>query len=253
MIKVILWDIDGTLMDFLAAEKVAIRSCFGKFTLGECSDEMLQAYSKINVKYWEALERGEMSKPEILVERFREFFKVYGLDESVADAFNAEYQVRLGDTICFYPYGMEMVKVLQGKVLQCAVTNGTKVAQKRKLEGSGLDRILDYVFISEEVGFEKPSKEFFQQVFEVIGVETDSSSGENGHRDRLYKYTRDEVLIVGDSITSDMKGGYDAGIKTCYFNPLKKENKLGIPVDYEITNLREVGKILYGENWNPLF
>ena len=79
MIKVILWDIDGTLLDFLAAEKAAIRACFSKFGLGECTDEMLGRYSKINRSYWEKLERGEMSKAEILVNRFRDFFLLEGI------------------------------------------------------------------------------------------------------------------------------------------------------------------------------
>ena len=80
MIKVILWDIDATLLDFLAAEKAAIRFCFHKYGLGECTDEMLGRYSKINKGYWEMLERGEMSKAEILVNRFKDFFALEGIE-----------------------------------------------------------------------------------------------------------------------------------------------------------------------------
>ena len=102
MIKVILWDIDGTLLDFEAAEKAAIGQCFASHNMGECTDEMLKRYSAINRKYWEALEKGTMSKPEILVGRFREFFETEGLPVEHAESFNAEYQVRLGDTVCFH-------------------------------------------------------------------------------------------------------------------------------------------------------
>ena len=140
--KVILWDIDGTLLNFEEAEKEAIRRCFAKFNLGECTEEMIRVYSKINKGYWERLERGEISKKEVLEGRFRDFFAQYGIEVSVATEFNAEYQVRLGDTICFNDNGFEIVKECKGKVLQYAVTNGTKIAQDRKLEKSGLSIVM---------------------------------------------------------------------------------------------------------------
>lgn len=102
-IKAVLWDVDGTLLDFLAAEREAIKTCFSLFGLGECTDEMIAQYSAINVRWWQALERGEYTKPEILVGRFAEFFTARGIDTAVAPAFNAEYQLRLGDTIKFCP------------------------------------------------------------------------------------------------------------------------------------------------------
>ena len=148
-IRAVLWDVDGTLLDFLAAERAAIKTCFSLFGLGECTDEMIAQYSAINVRWWQALERGEYTKPEILVGRFTEFFAARGIDPAVAPAFNAEYQVRLGDTIVFCPHALETVQALRGRVAQCAVTNGTKIAQDKKLARSGLDRLLDRIFISE--------------------------------------------------------------------------------------------------------
>lgn len=98
---VVLWDVDGTLLDFVAAEKAAIQSLFQEFGLGRCTDGMLARYSEINREYWRKLERGEMSKQQILVKRFEDFFREEGLDVSLGEAFNAAYQVRLGDTIVF--------------------------------------------------------------------------------------------------------------------------------------------------------
>lgn len=228
MIDTILWDIDGTLMNFLEAEKAAIRKCFEIFGIGECSDEMLSNYSQINKNYWEALERGEFTKPQILVKRFEDFFDKYCLDSKYdnqfnPEKFNLEYQQRLGDTVCFYPNSMKILKTLEGKVLQCAVTNGTKVAQERKLLNSGIGKILDYVFISELVGVEKPNKEFFDRVFSKIG--------EN---------RRESTIIIGDSLSSDILGGNNAGIKTCWYNPDKKSKNLEVRVDYEISDLIQV-------------
>lgn len=227
MIKVILWDIDGTVLDFKVAEKAAVRRCFEIFGLGDCSDEMLAVYSEINVRYWKMLERGEMTKPQILKGRFEEFFRLYGLRSDVAEAFNGEYQIRLGDTICFYENALETVLALRGKTLQCAVTNGTKLAQVRKLSESGLDKIFDHIFISEEVGAEKPSAAFFDKVFGTIG-----------------DYEKSEILIVGDSLTSDIRGGNDSGILTCWFNPDNKINSSGEHTDFVISNIAEVAEII---------
>lgn len=222
-IKVILWDIDGTLLDFKAAEREAIRSCFAHFGLGICSDEMLQTYSKINDAYWKRLERNEISKIEVLEGRFRDFFETYQFDTSVVSAFNKEYQIRLGDTVCFHENGLETVKACKGKVKQYAVTNGTKIAQERKLANSGLIHLLDGVFISDVIGIEKPGKGFFDAVFDEIGT-----------------YDPAEVIIIGDSLTSDIRGGNNAGILTCWYNPHKKINDQQAQVDYEITDLFEV-------------
>ena len=118
MIKVLLWDIDGTLLNFLAAEKAAMKKCFEVCGIGECTDEMIARYSKINRKYWEMLERGEITKPQVLIGRFEEFFESEGIVTDCATEFNKEYQVRLGDTICFNDDGYEIIKSLKGKVKQ---------------------------------------------------------------------------------------------------------------------------------------
>lgn len=227
MIKVILWDIDGTLLDFEMAEKEAIRKCFEIFELGECTDEMIKRYSVINKGYWERLERKEITKPEVLVGRFQEFFQTEGIVTDCAPEFNAEYQVRLGDTICFCDDGYDLVKKYKGVVKQYAVTNGTKVAQDKKLNKSGLIDLFDGIFISEDIGAEKPNIEFFEHVWNEIG-----------------HYESDEVIIIGDSLTSDMKGGNNAGILCCWYNPKGLENTNGVKLDYQIQNLQEISGIL---------
>ena len=160
-IKVIFWDIDGTLLNFEVAEESAIRKGFAAFGLGPCSDAMLAEYSTINRTYWQRLERGEITKQAVLEGRFQEFFSLHGLDPALAVPFNAAYQRNLGDTVCFYPYALETVQALRRHVLQFAATNGTKIAQDRKLARSGLGALLDGVLISEEIGAEKPDPAFF--------------------------------------------------------------------------------------------
>ena len=227
MIKVILWDIDGTLLNFLAAEKNAIRTCFSQFGIGECTDEMIARYSQINKKYWKMLEAGEIDKPAVLHGRFAEFFASEGIEFSDIDALNAEYQQRLGDTIEYCDNSFELIKSLKSRVKQYAVTNGTAVAQSRKLTRSGFGELLDGVFISDSVGYEKPRKEFFDTVFAEIG-----------------SYDGGEVMIVGDSLTSDIRGGNNAGILCCWYNPEHDERPDGLRIDYEITDLNEVKNII---------
>lgn len=227
MIKTLLWDIDGTLLDFGKAEAYGIRKCFEQFGLGKCTDEMLKRYSKINRKYWEALERGELTKPQVLHDRFVEFFSTERINFERIDEFNDEYQLRLGDKAFFCDNALETVTSLKGKYRQYAVTNGTIVAQKRKLAQSGLIKIFDGIFISDEIGSEKPDIEFFKAVQEKIGA-----------------FSCNEVMIIGDSLTSDMQGGNNADILCCWYNSHGAENKQNIKIDYEISNIAQVPQIL---------
>ena len=223
MITTILWDVDGTLLNFLAAEKAAIRSLFEEYHLGVCSDEMLKRYSSLNKNYWEMLERGEIEKKALLVGRFRDFFEKEGIDSSLAAEFNEKYQLRLGDTIVYCDDSFEIVKSLRGKVKQYVVSNGTVIAQTKKLRLSGLGELMDGIFLSEELGVEKPSVRFFDQVFAKIGP-----------------VDRSEVMIVGDSLTGDIRGGNNAGILTCWYNPEGTAAKEAVRIDHEIKDLHEV-------------
>lgn len=229
MIKVILWDLDGTLLDFDMAEANSIRQCFSLFELGTCTEEMLQRYSQINCKYWEGLEKGFYSKEETMHGRFREFFTEQKISwtAQMVQAFNKSYQKNLGEEVFFRDNSYELVKELKSSVKQYAVTNGAQSVQERKLEKSGFDQLFDGVFISDCVGYEKPNIKYFDHVLEKIG-----------------SYRKDEILIVGDSLTSDMRGGNNAGIRCCWYNPKKKKRPEELKIDYEIENLKEVADLI---------
>ena len=227
MITTILWDVDGTLLNFEAAEKAAIRALFQEFGFGVCTDEMLKRYSQINKIYWERLERKEVTRQEVLEGRFRDFFAEERLDISAAPEFNEHYQTSLGDTIVFYDDSYEIVKSLRGKVKQYVVSNGTITAQTKKLRRSGLGELMDGIFLSEQLGVEKPDVHFFEQVFEQTGL-TDKR----------------QIMIIGDSLSSDILGGNNAGIITCWYNPEHKQPQSGVRIDYEITDLHEIYNLI---------
>ncbi|MCQ2772094.1 MAG: YjjG family noncanonical pyrimidine nucleotidase [Bacilli bacterium] len=227
--KVILWDIDGTILDFKAAEKVAIRVGFARLGLGVITDMMIEDYSRINAKWWKYLEKGEYTKPEILVGRFKEFFSKYGIDESKAEEFNKNYQIDLGDTIAFFDDAPNIIKAI--KIPQYGATNGTKIAQSKKIKEAGLDKLLEAVFISDEVGYEKPTIEYFNHVFKAI-------------EDKYGPINRSDIVIIGDSLTSDIQGGNNAGIATIWYNKEHQVNTTNLRIDYEIDDLHQLFDIL---------
>ncbi len=223
----ILWDIDGTLLDFLAAERYGIFSCMEEIGVKDFNDEMLARYAVINRSYWKRLELGEVTREEVYTGRYRDFFAQEGIECDDLVAVNESYQRHLGEVAFPNDDAIALVEKLKKDYKQYAVTNGSITAQNGKLAVSGLDKLLDAVFISEEIGAEKPNLPFFEAMFAQI-PEKDPK----------------RMIIVGDSLTSDMKGGNLAGIPSVWYNPRKSENHTDAVPDYEIQNLWELLDIL---------
>ncbi len=226
--KALLWDIDGTLLDFGAVELVALNASFKALDLGKFTKDMLERYIPINRKYWSALERGELTKQEVLLGRFREFFETEVITNCDPAAMNDEYQRQLASHFVFCEYGEEIIREMKEKgYRQFAATNGTKVAQDGKLKISGLIHFLEKAFISEEIGHEKPMSGFYEAIFKAL-PDMDPK----------------EMLMIGDTLTSDILGGNRAGIDTCWYNPKGLENTTEAIPTYEIKSLKELENIL---------
>ena len=202
---------------------------FDKFGLNISDDKALEVYKNINDKYWKMLEKGEKTREEILTGRFEEFFDLYDIayDEKLVNDFNLFYQEELGKQVFFNDYAEEVLQKISKDYKQYAVTNGSKIAQTGKLKNSGLDKVFDGVFISEDLGVDKPYKEFFDIVFDQIGSDN-----------------RDDYIIIGDSLTSDIRGGNNAGIRTIWYNKDGKENIHGVRVDYMVDKLSDIPAII---------
>lgn len=227
MIKTILWDFDNTLLDFNIAEKTAIISTFKKLNLGTCSNKMLEEYIKINLSYWQKIEKNLINKKDALIKRFADFFSLYNIDKNIAETFNNEYALALGDTIVYIDNSFELIKSLNKKYKQYIVTNGDRRVQNLRIKNSKFDKLVDKYFISDNIGAEKPNIEFFNYVLNYIEF-----------------VDKSEIIIVGDSLTSDIKGGNNAGIPTCWYNPNKKTASSEYKINYEIQNLNDILNIV---------
>ena len=219
MIQTILWDIDGTILNFHRSAENSLKNTFKKFGYGEITDELLHMYEEINDVYWCKLEKGEITKEKLLVERFVEFFTKIGVETTRVVEFNQAYLNRLLDTVVFMPEAYETVKKLHPEYKQYIVTNGVKELQRKKIAKAHIEEFFDGIFISDEIGYEKPHIEFFNYVF-----------------DRIPTKNPDEVIIIGDSLTSDIAGGICAGIHTCWYHPSNQENHSDVKPEFTVTS-----------------
>ena len=147
--------------------------------------------------------------------------------DDVIGPFNDDYQLALGDTLVFHDDAYTLLSSLKGVVRQYVITNGTKAAQQKKLKQGNLLSVFDGIFISEDVGYDKPSVEYFSFV-----------------KKNIPGFSEEKALVIGDSLTSDIRGGNNAGIDTCWYNPEGKENDQGGSVTHMIRNLNEIPSLL---------
>ncbi|MCI9065620.1 MAG: noncanonical pyrimidine nucleotidase, YjjG family [Lachnospiraceae bacterium] len=226
----VFWDLDQTLLDFDRSMEYALQAVFAQYGL-KINEEMTARYSVINRSYWLRLESGELSKEQVTVGRFRTFFEELGITHVSPEELNVDYQRELGSVFFFMEGAKELVALLKERgYRQYVVTNGVNATQANKMRLSGLDRIMDGVFVSELMGYPKPRKEFFDGCFAALS-----------------DVDRNKCILVGDSLTSDMRGAENAGIASCWFNPEKQEKDVDVRTDYEIRRLEELISILEQE------
>ncbi len=229
--KCLLWDLDDTLFDFKKCEHDGIAESFRKHGKS-VSEDVISLYSKINDSYWKRLEKQEITRQEVLVGRFRSLFEALLYRDMDAADFQNTYHVELGKQAVLMDGAWEVLSVCKDMGLyNYVVTNGVAQTQRNRMRLSHLDELVNGVFISEELEAEKPSTVFFAKALQVIQKDHPS-------------ITKDHILVVGDSLTSDMLGGCQSGLDVCWFNVRKKENDLALPLNYEIYHLLDIIAIL---------
>ncbi len=218
------FDLDNTLLDFTAAEHKAIRKLFALHNL-PISEERIAKYSSINLTWWERFEKGEIQKDEIYSGRFREYLAFYGLvgdpikmAEDYFDFLSEGY-----DLIDGADKALDYIK--QKGYTVCITTNGMSRTQYRRIDNCSIKQYFDYIFVSEDAGHQKPEVEYFEYVMS-----------------RTPEKDKSKILVIGDSLSSDILGGINFGVDSCWLNP---NGKVGVHTPtYEITQIMQITDIL---------
>lgn len=221
----ILFDVDGTLLDFNAAQESALKKTFQNYNY-MLDDNIKKIYSEINHELWNQHEKGMITREEVIYGRFVKLFEAIGIDGD-GIAFEDEYQELLGQGHEFIEGAKELIENLSQTHELYIVTNGVTQTQLSRLKSSGLDTYVKEIFVSEATGYQKPMKEYFDYCFE-----------------RIKNLNLAKTIIVGDSLSSDILGGNNVGIDTCWFNPERIKSNLDVKIDYEIQKLSELYSIV---------
>ena len=221
----ILFDADGTLFDYDKTETNALANAFAE--AGHAFDATVRAsYREINRQIWLAFERGEISQQELRARRFEQLFAAIGVEED-PESFSEVYLRHLADGTDLIEGAEEILEKLSEELGLMLITNGLKDVQRPRLAKSTIHGYFKDVVISDEIGSAKPAPEIFDVAFE-----------------RMDDPHKDDVLIVGDSLTSDIRGGRDYGIDTCWFNPDRRPREPEVESRYEISSLDELSGIV---------
>lgn len=218
------FDLDNTILDFTATEHNAVEQLLKLHNL-PVSDEIIAKYSAINQTWWERFEKGEIEKSQIFEGRFKTFLEFYGFKAS-SEKMSADYFGLLASGHDVIDGAEAVLKYVKNNgYTVCITTNGISKTQYRRIAESGLKRYFDYVFVSEQAGHQKPEKEYFDYVM-ANSPEKDKS----------------KIIVIGDSQSSDILGGINFGVDTCWLNP-KGQEAVNIPT-YEIENILQIKNIL---------
>jgi 2-haloacid dehalogenase len=217
----VLFDADGTLFDYDRAEAKALQRTFEQ--IGQvCGPGYVEAYRRINGQIWLEFELGKTSQERLRTRRFELLFEAVGAELS-PEAFSAQYLQNLAEGTDLIDGAEEVIRTLYGQIGLMLITNGLQEVQRPRFARSALNGFFADLVISEEVGAAKPDPRIFDVAFEAMG-----------------QPGREAVLMVGDSLTSDMRGGVDYGIDTCWFNPGRLPRDPDIEIRYEIQDLRQL-------------
>lgn len=223
MIEFLFLDLDDTILDFQKAERLALAKTLESFGLPP-TDTVLARYHEINREHWERLERKELTRQQVLVGRFAALFAEMGLSAQAEQVARA-YEENLSQGHYFLPGAEEALKSLSKKYKLYLASNGTARVQAGRLKSAGIIPYFQEIFVSEEMGYNKPDPAYFDACFA-----------------RIPGFRKDRAMMVGDSLTSDILGGIQAGIATCWVNPHHKAGS--IRPDYEIESIVQLEALL---------
>ena len=235
MIKVILFDVDNTLLDFDAYVQETMRSGFAKFDLGTYRDEMYQTFTKINTKLWQDIEQERLTYEELLQVRWNTIFKALNISCDGVE-FEKYFKHCLFDSAIPVEGAADILAYLKDRYILGVASNGPHDQQLNRLKKAGMLSCFSEVFTSGKIGVSKPSLDFFKYCMDAL-----NAFEKNDHNTEI---SPSEVMMIGDSLTSDMTGAINYGMKTCFFDKAKKEQGRDLAIDHRIFNLCEIKEIL---------
>ena len=225
MLKTIFLDLDDTLLDFTGGEARALSRALREWDV-EPTRAVLDRYHLINAAQWELLEEGILTRDQVLVRRFEILFGELGVDAPPRETCE-RYEGYLAEEHDFIPGAPELLRELAPRYDLYLASNGAAAVQHRRLRDAGIEAYFKAVFISEELGADKPNRDFFNACFV-----------------RIPDFSQETALMVGDSLTSDIRGGINAGIRTCWLRHPGRSARPDIMPDYEITTLDQLPDLL---------
>ena len=222
--KVILFDADETLFDFKSSEKESFKNTILEFGIDYDEDYHFGTYKEINTAIWKELEEGLITPKKLKIERFKRFLDKLDMNFD-ENEFAAAYMKHLGNSSILLDGAVELIQDISDKYVISIITNGITNVQQRRIKNSPIAEYFSDIFISEDIGVSKPNPDIFKHAINSLG-----------------SFSNDEILMVGDSLSSDIKGGINYKIDTCWYNPDNKAAKY--PSKYQIGALSELEKIL---------
>ena len=224
--KVILFDADETLFDFKKAEKEAFKNSMLELDIEYDENYHFATYKEINTAIWKELEEGLITQEKLKTERFKRLIDKLDMTFDENDFANI-YMTHLGNGSFLFDGAMELIEDLSSKYILSIVTNGLTSVQERRLKKSTIAKHFKDIVISESIGISKPHPDIFEHAINNLGT-----------------FNKDEVLMIGDNLNSDIRGGINYNIDTCWYNPNKLENKTDLEPTYEICDYTELRRLL---------
>ena len=225
MVEFLFLDLDDTILDFHKAERIALSKTIRQFGV-EPTEEVLARYHVINIWHWQQLEMGKLTRQEVVENRFGMLFSELGVAADKADCAKV-YEKNLSIGHYFLPGAEEAVERLSKKYRLFLASNGTASVQHGRMTSANLYRFFEQVFVSQEIGYNKPAKEYFDGCFA-----------------RIPDFDKSKAIMVGDSLTSDIRGGIRAGIRTVWVNPEGKIAPAEIQPDHQIQSITQLEELL---------
>lgn len=221
--EILVFDADGTLLDYEMSEKVALTKTLKEIGI-EITKDIHEHYRNINAEFWTKMEAGEISVSELRILRFEGLLKKIGFDKNIdIEYFSDKYLSYLAEGNHLILGAKEICEELSKKYKIVILTNGIKNVQLKRIKESGIEPYISHIITSEEAGIGKPSVDIFKYMFEKINYSN-----------------VEKMIIIGDSITSDIKGGNNIGMDTCHYNPSKKSIDNNVKITYSIEKLSDL-------------